>query len=94
MSLKQAQCATMSQVKIQYTEKVIEKYTENNQMVKCVYSISLRIQPSLLASHAAREVLRKRRCPSRKTSLPDCIRLFLVIFNSKLRHFEGFNSLC
>ena len=54
MSLKQAQCATMSQVKIQYTEKVKEKYTENNQMVKCVYSISLRIQPSLLASHAAR----------------------------------------
>ena len=69
----------MSQVEIQYTEKVIEKYTEKNQLVKCAYSISLQIQPSLLASHAARDVLRKRRCPSPKTSLPGCIRLFPVI---------------
>ena len=61
---------------------MIEKYTEKNQLVKCVYLISLRIQPSLLASHAARDVLRKRRCPSPKTSLPareGCIRIFPVI---------------
>jgi len=49
------------------TEKVREKYTEKNQMVKCVYSISLRIQLSLLPSRAARNVLWERRC---KTSLP------------------------
>ena len=66
MSLKQAQCATMSQVKIQYTEKVIEKYTEKNQMVMCVYSISLQKQPSLLASHAARDVLRREVVPLAK----------------------------
>ena len=61
---------------------MIEKYTKKNQLVKCVYLISLRIQPSLLASHAARDVLRKRRCPSPKTSLPareGCIRIFPVI---------------
>ena len=40
-------------------------------MVKCVYSISLRMQPSLLASHAAsRDLLRERRCPSRKLKHP------------------------
>ena len=33
------------------TEKVREKYAEKTQMVKCVYSIGLRIQPSVLASH-------------------------------------------
>ena len=73
---------SMSQVKIQCTEKVIEKYTEKNQLVKCVYSISLRIQLSLLASHAARDIFRKRRCPSRKTSLltrEGCIHICPVI---------------
>lgn len=49
------------------TERVREKYTEKDQMVKCVYSIRLRIQLSLLPSRAARNVLRERRC---KTSLP------------------------
>ena len=69
LSLKQAQCATTtnSQKEIQYIEKVREKYTEENQMVKCVYSINLRIQLSLLPSRAARNDLRDRRC---KTSLP------------------------
>ena len=49
------------------TEKVRERYTEKDQIVKCVYSISLRIQLSLLPSRATRNVLRERRC---KPSLP------------------------